>query len=341
MPKGTKRPAAKTTKTARTTAAKKKTTKKTALSKADGKERPACKKKAETTCPQKVVNRKKTSSQVLTNRKPPSPKTAGKARTKTAAAAAKDKLDAIWKKYKKTKSPELRNVLIEEHMPLVKKIAERLLMTLPKSIELNDLTSWGVFGLMDAIEGYDLSRGIKFKTYCSTRIRGAILDELRSQDWVPRLVRLKAHQINKAQKSLEERHGREPTAFEMSKQLEMSIEEYGNLLKESSPKAIYSLNEKWDENKNDESMEKMELVEDKNSSDPVEFLNQKDIMMTITRSLSRKEKLIIIMYYYEGLTMKEIGNILNLTESRVCQIHSNIVSKLKVQLEKVKKKLLT
>lgn len=251
-----------------------------------------------------------------------------------------DNLDDVWKKYKKNKDQRLRNQLIEAHMPLVKKISERLLMTLPKSIELNDLVSWGVFGLMDAIEGFDLKRGIKFKTYCSTRIRGAILDELRSQDWVPRLVRLKAHQLNKAYRALEEKSGREPTDFEMAKKLKMSIEEYSVLCRESSPKAIYSLNEKWDEQQNNDPMEKMELVEDKNSSDPVEYLNQKDILMTITRSLSRKEKLIIIMYYYEGLTMKEIGNILNLTESRVCQIHSNIVSKLKVQLDKVKKKLL-
>jgi len=251
-----------------------------------------------------------------------------------------DNLDEVWKKYKKNKDQRLRNQLIEAHMPLVKKISERLLMTLPKSIELNDLISWGVFGLMDAIEGFDLARGIKFKTYCSTRIRGAILDELRSQDWVPRLVRLKAHQLNKAYRSLEEKSGREPTDFEMAQELKMSIDEYSNLVKESAPKAIYSLNEKWDEQQNNDPMEKMELVEDKNSSDPVEYLNQKDILMTITRSLSRKEKLIIIMYYYEGLTMKEIGNILNLTESRVCQIHSNIVSKLKVQLDKVKKKLL-
>lgn len=251
-----------------------------------------------------------------------------------------DNLDDVWKKYKKNKDQRLRNQLIEAHMPLVKKISERLLMTLPKSIELNDLISWGVFGLMDAIEGFDLNRGIKFKTYCSTRIRGAILDELRSQDWVPRLVRLKAHQLNKAYRSLEEKRGREPTDFEMAQELKLSIDEYSNLVKESAPKAIYSLNEKWDEQQNNDPMEKMELVEDKNSSDPVEYLNQKDILMTITRSLSRKEKLIIIMYYYEGLTMKEIGNILNLTESRVCQIHSNIVSKLKVQLDKVKKKLL-
>ncbi|MFH1999187.1 MAG: sigma-70 family RNA polymerase sigma factor, partial [Planctomycetota bacterium] len=128
-----------------------------------------------------------------------------------------DNLEDIWKIYKKTHDENLRNVLIEKHMPLVKYISERLLLTLPKSIELDDLISAGVFGLMDAIDGFDLERGIKFKTYCTTRIRGSILDELRSQDWVPRLVRLKAHQINKALKTLEMNHGREPTDYEMAK----------------------------------------------------------------------------------------------------------------------------
>lgn len=249
-------------------------------------------------------------------------------------------MDEVWQTFKKTKNPKIRNFLIEKYTPLVKYISERLLMTLPKSIELNDLVSWGIFGLMDAIDGFEPDRGIKFKTYCSTRIRGSILDELRSQDWVPRLVRLKAHQVTKAQRSLEKVFGREPTDFEMAKQMEISIEEYDNILKESSPKVIYSLSEKWDDNSDDDASEKINMIEDKNSSDPVEFLNQKDILMAVTRSLSQKEKLIIIMYYYEGLTMKEIGGILNLTESRVCQIHSNIMSKLKVQLGKIRQKLL-
>ena len=115
-------------------------------------------------------------------------------------------LEVIWKTYKRTRDENLRNTLIEHHMPLVRTIAERVLQTLPKSIDVDDLTSAGTFGLMDAINGFDLSRGIKFKTYCTTRIRGSILDELRSQDWVPRLVRLKAHRLERAIRALHPRH---------------------------------------------------------------------------------------------------------------------------------------
>ncbi|MHC4946014.1 MAG: FliA/WhiG family RNA polymerase sigma factor [Planctomycetota bacterium] len=250
-------------------------------------------------------------------------------------------LEEVWRIYKKTQDENLRNVLIEKHMPLVKYISERLLLTLPKSIELDDLISAGVFGLMDAIDGFDIERGIKFKTYCTTRIRGSILDELRSQDWVPRLVRLKAHQINKALKNLAMNHGREPTDYEMAKELGITMDEYSGMVDESSPKVVYSLSDKWDENNDDESVEKVEMIEDKNSINPVENLNQKDVLLTVTKTLSKKEKLIIIMYYYEGLTMREIGNILSLTESRVCQIHSNVMSKLKLHLDKVKEKFLT
>ncbi|MFH0944278.1 MAG: FliA/WhiG family RNA polymerase sigma factor [Planctomycetota bacterium] len=250
-------------------------------------------------------------------------------------------IDAVWRNYKRTGSEALRNELIERYLPLVRYISERLLLSLPRSIELEDLQSAGVFGLMDAIDGFDLSRGIKFKTYCTTRIRGSILDELRSQDWVPRLVRLKAHQISKAQQQLEVELGRSPTAFEMARKLGMSLDQFGEMKQASSAKAIYSLSEKWDERDDEDSLKKIEIIEDKSSLDPAECLSQKDVLHAITRTLSRKEKLIVIMYYYEGLTMREIGDILSLTESRVCQIHSNVMSKLKVQLEKIRLRLLS
>lgn len=261
--------------------------------------------------------------------------------TKSRTSATNPEIDDIWRGYKKSRSEDLRNVLIERYLPLVRYISERLLMSLPKSIELEDLQSAGVFGLMDAIDGFDLERGIKFKTYCTTRIRGSILDELRSQDWVPRLVRLKAHQISKAEHQLEVELGRSPTAFEMAKKLGISLDQYTGMREASSARTIYSLSEKWDERDDDDSLKKIEVIEDKGSTDPAESMSQKDVLHSITRTLSRKEKLIVIMYYYEGLTMREIGDILSLTESRVCQIHSNVMSKLKVQLEKVKTKLLT
>ncbi|MBL8841785.1 MAG: FliA/WhiG family RNA polymerase sigma factor [Planctomycetes bacterium] len=248
-------------------------------------------------------------------------------------------IEQVWRTYKQTSDPNLRNLLIERYLPLVRYISERLLVSLPKSIDVDDLQSAGVFGLMDAIDGFDLERGIKFKTYCTTRIRGSILDELRSQDWVPRLVRLKAHQLAKAYKALEIELGREPTDYEMAEKMGVSLEELSGMVEEASVCNIFSLSEKWDDNDDDDSLEKVEMLEDKASLDPIETLNQKDVLRAITRSLTKKEKLIIIMYYYEGLTMREIGDILNLTESRVCQIRSNVMAKLKVQLEKMRKKL--
>ena len=222
---------------------------------------------------------------------------------------------------------ELRNHLIERHYPLVRYIAERLLQTLPKSIELDDLVSAGLFGLMDAIRGFDASRGIKFKTYCSTRIRGAILDQLRSQDWVPRLVRLKASRIDRALQRLTAEYGREPTHAELARVLEMEHTDLVREIQESRAKTMFSLSEKWEDD--DGSVEKVEVLEDRTAIDPVFEMNRRDLMNFITRALTHKERFIIEQYYQYGHTMREIGEMLALTESRVCQIHSNVMSRLK------------
>ena len=224
---------------------------------------------------------------------------------------------------------KLRNVLMERHYPLVKYIAERLLQTLPKSIELDDLVSAGLFGLMDAIKGFDPSRGIKFKTYCTTRIRGSILDQLRSQDWVPRLVRLKAGRIDKALQRLTGEYGREPTHAELAVSLSMDHAELTREMDSASAKSMYSLSDKWEDRDDDSSMEKVDVLEDKKSSDPIGELNKNDMMNYITRSLTHKERFIIEQYYQVGHTMREIGEMLSLTESRVCQIHSNVMARLK------------
>lgn len=244
-----------------------------------------------------------------------------------------ERIDTIWKMFKRTNDENLRNILVEYHFPLVKYIAERLLQTLPKSIELDDLISAGTFGLLDAIRGFDLKRGIKFKTYCSTRIRGSILDELRSQDWVPRLVRLKAHKLDRAIRKLEAQAGGEINDYELAKEMELSIQELETLKTEASPKTIFSLSEKLDDSDDNRDMEKVEIIEDKKGLDPVQALQQQDVLEVITSNLTKKERLIIIMYYYEGLTMREIGDIMSLTESRVCQIHSNVMGRLKTQLK--------
>ena len=223
----------------------------------------------------------------------------------------------------------LRNNLMERHYPLVKYIAERLLQTLPKSIELDDLVSAGLFGLMDAIRGFDPDRGIKFKTYCTTRIRGSILDQLRSQDWVPRLVRLKAGRIDKALQRLTGEFGREPTHAELASVLELNHTELSKEMNSANAKAMYSLSEKWEDRDDDSSVEKVDVLEDKRAIDPIGELNRRDVMMFITRSLTHKERFIIEQYYQVGHTMREIGEMLALTESRVCQIHSNVMGRLK------------
>ncbi|MHC4261124.1 MAG: FliA/WhiG family RNA polymerase sigma factor [Planctomycetota bacterium] len=229
------------------------------------------------------------------------------------------------------KTPELealRNELIERYYPLVRYIAERLLQTLPKSIELDDLVSAGQFGLMDAIRGFDPSRGIKFKTYCSTRIRGSILDQLRSQDWVPRLVRLRASKIERAYQRLTGEFGREPTHAELARELEMDHSELSAEIEQAQARTMFSLSEKWDDD-DDGSVEKVEIIEDHDAIDPVVELNRRDLMKYITRSLTHKERFIIEQYYQFGHTMREIGEMLMLTESRVCQIHSNVMGRLK------------
>jgi RNA polymerase sigma factor for flagellar operon FliA len=270
----------------------------------------------------------------------------GRVTRKSASSAPAPQLDPeslekmptedIWKVYRKLRAStdrekieHLRNVLMERHYPLVKYIAERLLQTLPKSIELDDLVSAGLFGLMDAIRGFDPDRGIKFKTYCTTRIRGSILDQLRSQDWVPRLVRLKAGKIDKALQRLTGEYGREPTHAELAARLEMNHSELSREMNSASAKAMYSLSEKWEDHDDESSMEKVDVLEDKRAIDPIGELNRRDLMLYITRSLTHKERFIIEQYYQVGHTMREIGEMLSLTESRVCQIHSNVMGRLK------------
>ena len=245
--------------------------------------------------------------------------------------------EELWVLYKRTAKAEqqtealqeLRNELIERHIPLVKYIAERLLQTLPRSIQIDDLKSAGLFGLMDAIRGFDPTRGIKFKTYCTTRIRGSILDQLRSEDWVPRLVRLKAGRIDKALQRLTSQYGREPTHAELAESLEMEHSELSKELNDASARTMFSLSEKWEDHDEDGSGEKLEILEDQSAVDPLHELNRQDVLKFMTRALTHKERFIIEQYYEVGHTMREIGEMLSLTESRVCQIHSNVMSRLK------------
>lgn len=228
----------------------------------------------------------------------------------------------------------IRNQLIERYLPLVEYNAQRIWARLPDGVELDDLISAGVFGLMDAINTFDINRGVKFETFCVPRIRGAMLDELRAMDWVPRLVRSKASKMEEARKSLEAELGRPPRPEELAAKLGVPLEQLDQYVGEATAVGIVSLNKKWYETDSYKDVREIDILEDKKAEDPTNRLQSRDLMRLVTRGLSRNERLIIILYYYEELTMKEIGATLHLSESRVSQMHSSIVSRLQSQLAK-------
>lgn len=240
----------------------------------------------------------------------------------------------LWHNYHADRSVDARNRLVERYLPLVRYNAERIWARLPEGVELDDLISAGIFGLMDAIEAFDTTRGVKFETYCVPRIRGAMLDELRTMDWVPRLVRSKASKLEEARKSLEAQLGRPPRPDELAEKLGVSIEELHAMVGEATAVSLVSLNKKWYETDSYKDVREIDILEDKKSEDPTGRLQNRDLMRLVTRGLNRNERLIIILYYYEDMTMKEIGATLDLSESRVSQMHSSIVSRLQQQLAK-------
>jgi RNA polymerase sigma factor for flagellar operon FliA len=251
----------------------------------------------------------------------------------TCTTLAPEDVEQLWIEYKKDMSnQELRNRLVEMYLPLVKYNGERIWARLPEGVELDDLISAGVFGLMDAIDLFDLSRGVKFETYCVPRIRGAMLDELRTMDWVPRLVRSKASKLNEAVKNLEARLGRQPNENELAQEMQISVAELEKMILDANAVNLISLNKKWYETDSYKDVREIDILEDKKGEDPTRRIQKNDLMRLVTKGLNRNERLIIILYYYEEFTMKEIGATLNLSESRVSQMHSSIVQRLQSQL---------
>ncbi|NQT39623.1 MAG: FliA/WhiG family RNA polymerase sigma factor [Planctomycetes bacterium] len=241
----------------------------------------------------------------------------------------------LWIEFKKDMSnQQLRNRLVELYLPLVKYNGERIWARLPDGVELDDLISAGVFGLMDAIDAFDLARGVKFETYCVPRIRGAMLDELRTMDWVPRLVRSKASKLNEALRTQEARLGRQPTEIELSEAMGLTVPELEKMILDANAVSLISLNKKWYETDSYKDVREIDILEDKKGEDPTCRIQKTDLMRLVTKGLNRNERLIIILYYYEELTMKEIGATLDLSESRVSQMHSSIVQRLQCQLNR-------
>ena len=250
-------------------------------------------------------------------------------------------IDRIWEQFYKARNDRFRNLLMEHYRHIVRYAAERLHSKLPSKVELDDLISAGIFGLMDAIDAFDPARGVKFETYCSPRIRGSILDELRSMDWVPRLVRARAHQLAKATQSLEAHLGRKPTKEETAEELDMNMAEFNRLQRDANAVGLVSLNTKYADDDGEKDIREIDIIKDKRSRDPLTEAQKRDLKNLLTKGLTRAERLIIVLYYYEEMTMKEIGVTLDLSESRVSQMHSSIVQRLKAQMNSRKKEFAT
>ena len=241
----------------------------------------------------------------------------------------------IWAEYKKTKSIELRNYIVSKYAPLAKFAAGRLSIGMPPSVDFGDLVNCGIVGLLDAVEKFEPDKNVKFKTYAITRIRGAIYDELRTLDWVPRSVRQKAREIEEAVRITEEKLGRSATDEEVADCLKISTEEYREAVYKVSCTSILSLNDLRSNNKGDDKISLMDSLEAPSSLNPdviVEKEEMKRVIAESIRELPEKEQKVLVLYYYEELTLKEIGKVLEVTESRVSQLHTKAITRLRARL---------
>jgi RNA polymerase sigma factor for flagellar operon FliA len=247
-------------------------------------------------------------------------------------------IDAAWRCYvalpaETVSRQALRNRLIERYLDVVRFTAERLHKRLPSEVDVEDLMSAGLFGLMDAIDAFDPDRGVKFETYCAQRIRGAIFDELRAMDWVPRLVRSRTAKVERVRKAIEMEQGQKPTDAEVAKRLNVAPDEFEKLSRDSRPVSVVSMHRKWNEADAGKEGREVDVIEDARQDRPLDRLHRNDVQALLTKGLSRAERLILILYYYEEMTMKEIGLTLDLSESRVSQMHSSIIMRLKAQMK--------
>ncbi len=253
---------------------------------------------------------------------------------KAAAAAESDAaLRSLWETFKATGDSALRERLILHYSPLVKYVAGRVGVGLPPNIEQADLVSYGIFGLIDAIEKFDLERAIKFETYAINRIRGAIIDELRSIDWIPRSVRFKAREVEKAYQALEAKLQRTPTEAEVAHEMGVKLEELHAIFSQVSFVNVVALDELL--HAGGERGDKMTLgdtLEDPKAPDPINLFEGEEtkyILAKAINTLPEREKIVVTLYYYEGLTLAEIGQVLGVTESRICQMHTKAVLQLR------------
>ncbi|KGE73543.1 RNA polymerase sigma factor WhiG [Spirochaeta lutea] len=246
----------------------------------------------------------------------------------------------LWRDYKKRRDPAIRDALVRLYAPLVKYVAGKVAVGMPQNVEFDDLVGYGVFGLFDAIEKFDPEKHVKFKTYAVTRIRGAIFDELRSIDWVPRSVRQKSREVEDAIRRLESSLGRAATDEEIAKELGMSSKEFEKTMMKVSGTSIMSLNDVWYTGDDNDKVSIADSIESPHSMNPDTIVEKDEIRRVIVQSIKElpdKEKKVLVLYYYEDLTLKEIGKVLEVTESRVSQLHTKAIARLKAKLTNIRK----
>ncbi len=248
--------------------------------------------------------------------------------------------DELWLEYKKTRSPQLRDKFIRQYMPLVKYVAGKLAVGMPGSVEFDDLVGFGQFGLLDAIEKFDPGKNVKFKTYAVTRIRGAIFDELRQLDWVPRSVRQKSREIEDTIVDLESKLGRTATDAEIAEKMGVSEAEYQQTVMKVSGTSVLSLNDVWYSGNDNDHMSIGDSIESPSSLNPDVIVEREEIRKVIVEAINElpeKEKMVIVLYYHEDLTFKEIGEVLEVSESRISQLHTKANLHLRAKLTSLKK----
>jgi len=242
----------------------------------------------------------------------------------------------LWRRYKGSGDVHARERLVIAYSPLVKYVAGRMASGLPAHVEEADLISYGLVGLINAIERFEVEREIKFETYAITRIKGSIIDELRSLDWVPRSVRARAREIERANAKLEHQLQRAPTDEEMAAELKMGVDEFQDALVQISNSTIAALDELWSvSDSSGDAVSLLDTLTDESAPDPAAVMDQTDLKDRVADAIARlpeREKLVVALYYYENLTLREIGEVLGVTESRVSQLHTKAVLRLRGRL---------
>ena len=246
-------------------------------------------------------------------------------------------LRELWRRYKADGDERVRERLVVAYSPLVKYVAGRTAAGLPPHVEEADLISYGMVGLISAIERFDLSREIKFETYAIMRIKGAIIDELRAMDWVPRSVRARAREVERANAKLEHTLQRAPSDKEIADELGITVDELNDSLLAISHSSMVALDELWSvSDSSGDQVSLMDTIEDPGAPDPARALDVGDLKDRIAESIAKlpeREKLVIALYYYENLTLREIGEVLGVTESRVSQMHTKAVLRLRSRMQ--------